>query len=476
MGDQQKAKIDFASGQVSEDEPLAGPIPQSVNVVVDGSGTIRMRPGITPWEDFGESPLFDASTSVDGIVVWNGYVVYATSDRLLHVQIGPGNGVDISDATAATQLDGPDRPVMISTRNMAIMAGGGLLQVWEGPAAALSRRLGGNPPAATHVVAITQRLVVNPVGLTGQIQWSEAGAYETWIGEFAELESKPDPLPALYENTGELIGGGTETVQTMAPDPQQIFTSVRTWSCGFGAPYSFAANDETFGFLDNRKRIQLGNGRAYTAISDKGITGTLQDLATIDDCWGYRVHMGGHNLLGWNFPTVGRAFVWNTAQASWAEWRGYSGGQWAPWAAKSIFYWADRNLHLVGLGDGTIGVLDEESASDNGVPIVAEIYSGFQNNGTDNYKQNVSVRFMFRRGIGTFGQSPAPKCQLFWRDDPGGWEEPMELDLGNVDDRNPVVEVRSLGVYRTRQWRLRFSDNVPLTFIGAIETFEVLES
>lgn len=477
---EQKGKIDFASGQRSGDEPLGGAIPQSVNVLVDGVGAIHIRPGIAVWDGFGQSPLYDDETSVDGIIVWNGYVVYVTSDRLIHAIVGPGNGTDISDTTAATQLDGPNRPVLVTTRDLTVIAGGGQLQVWEGPGAGLSRRIAGTVPAATHVVAAYNRLIVNPVGNTGQIQWSEsAGDVEDWIGEFAELNSKPDPLPALYENTNELIGGGTETVQVGVLEnvvPNGVrFNSVRTWSSGFGAPYGFAANDETFGFLDSRMRIQLSNGRAYKAISDRGITSDLQSFERTDDCWGFRAQVAGWNLLGWHFPTVGRTFVWDVDRESWSEWRGFAAGQWAPWVATSMAFWADEKLHLVGLPDGTIGALDGDTLSDNGEPIVAEIYSGFTDHGVDNWKQNISIRLAFRRGLGTFGRAPGPNCQLFWRDDTGAWEDPVELELGNVDDPNPVIEVRSLGVYRTRQWRLRFSDNVPVAFVGAVETFEVLE-
>jgi len=473
-----KSKINFAGGQSSSNEELAGAIPASINVLFDRFGAIHLRPGIADWSDFDPSPLHSDSTSVDAIAIWNGYPVYVTSDRYLHAQIG-GAGTDLSSSTASTQLDGPNRPVLCPTRTRLIAAGGGLLQKWEGPGFALSERLGGNPPGATHVVAISQRLVVNPTGLTGQIQWSQPGettGHETWNGEFMELESRPDPLPALYENAGELIGGGTETVQTVSPDPDAIFQSIRTWTCGFGGAYSFAANDESFGFIDSRRRIQLGNGRSYTPISDTGITRQLQELSTTDDCWGFRLQIAGRNLLGWNFPTDGRCFVWDVDLERWLEFRGFSNGQWQSWAAKSIAYWPSENLHLVGLGDGTIGKLDPSSVTDNGEPIVAEVTSGFSDDGVDNWKQHISTRFMFRRGLGEFGRSPGPKCQLFWRDSTGAWEDPYELELGNEDDPNPVIEVRSLGTYRTRQWRLRMSDNVPLTLVGAVNTFEALET
>jgi hypothetical protein len=61
-----EALIDFASGQRSSDEQLAGAIPQSVNVLVDGKGAIHLRPGISEWSDFDEPPSHDDETSVDG--------------------------------------------------------------------------------------------------------------------------------------------------------------------------------------------------------------------------------------------------------------------------------------------------------------------------------------------------------------------------------------------------------------------------
>lgn len=485
MGERGKGPIDFAAGQQSSSEPLGGSIPQSVNVLVDATGAIHLRPGITPWSDFGASPSLDATTSVDGITVWNGYPVYVTSDRRLHAQLAPGYGVDISDATAATQLDGESRPVLITTRLRVVAAGGGLLQKWEGPSVGNAARLGGSPPAASHVVAIAQRLVVNPVGLSGEIEWSDTGdtpGHETWNGEFLELESKPDSLAAIYASTGEVIGFGTTTVQTIAPDPTivnlvpVVFSTIRTWENGTAAPYSFAQGDENFGFLDSRRRIQLGDGRSYEAISDPALTSTLDGLSEVSDCWGFRMKIASWDVLGWHFPTVGRTFVFDMGGKRWAEWRGFANGRWEAWQAKSHHHWADTNLHLIGLGDGTIGKMDSTASSDNGDPIVADVYSGFTDRGVDNWKQNISVRLLFRRGLGTFGQVPTPRCQLMWRDGPGAWEEPIEIDLGASDDVAPYVEVRSLGTYRIRQWRLRFSDNVPLTFVGALETFEVLES
>ena len=477
-----KAPIDFASGQQSSNEPLGGAIPQTLNVLVDSTGAIHTRPGISAWPAFGPSPLLNPNTSVDGMVAWNGYLVYETSDRLLHAQLSPNYGVDISDGTAATQLDGGQRPVFCPARVRVMVAGGGAIQKWEGPGVGLSARLGGSPPPATHIVAIAQVLVVNPVGLSGQIQFSAPfdGGQENWPAiNFQELESDPDPLPALYVNTDELIGLGTRTVQTLDPDPNvnlaqgiSMFVPVRTWTQGAGAPYSFAQNDETFGFLDALKRIQLADGRQYTSISDPAITATLEGLATVSDCWGFRLKTSSWDLLGWNFPTVGRTFVYDTTSKQWQEWRGFSNGQWKPWIAKSVYRWTDQGLNLIGLGNGTIGMFDPEATTDMGDPIVAEVTSGFQDLGSDLTKTNVCTRFYFRRGLSGV-PTPGPRCELFWRNDTGAWQGPEYLPLGDPDDPNPVIEIRGTGSYVVRQWRLRMTDGVPLTLVRAIETAEL---
>lgn len=476
-----KVPIDFASGQQSSNEPLGGAIPSALNVLVDSTGAIHTRPGISSWGGFGPSPSLDPTTSVDGMADWNGYLVYETSDRRLHAQLSPGYGVDISDGTTPTQLDGGGRPVFCPARQRIMIAGGGAIQKWEGPGIGLSARLGGSPPPATHIVAIAQVLVVNPVGLSGQIQWSLPfdGGQETWPAlNFQELESDPDPLTALYVNTDELIGFGTRTVQTLDPDPNvnpatgtSLFLPVRTWSQGAGPPYGFAQNDETFGFMDRLRRIQLADGRTYNSISDPAITETLRGLPVIDDCWGFRMAIGSWDLLGWHFPSAGRTFVYDTTLKTWQEWRGFADGQFKSWIAKSHYYWSDPRLHLIGLGDGTIGQFDTTASTDMGDPIVAEVVSGFQDFGTDLTKTNICTRFVFRRGL-TGVVAPGPRAQLFWRDNTGAWEGPEYLPLGDPDDPNPVIEVRGTGVYRMRQWRLRMSDSVPLTLVRAIETFE----
>lgn len=475
-----QGKLNFATGEAPSIEQLSGAAPQAVNVLFDDGGAVHLRPGISAWADFAKSPLY-ASSPVDGLTVYQGQPVWVTRDRLIHRLVSAGYAVDLSDGTAPTALDGSQRPVFAAPKNFLVMAGAGQLQKWDG-ASALSARLGGSPPPASHVVATNQGLVINPLGNTGQMQWSDVNV-ESWPAlNFIELAFSPDPLISLYENTGEVIGVGTESVQMMASTTATVdnagtlfftYLPARNFEWGVIAPYSVIQVDEQFYLFDNRRRFMQSDGRSFKPISDPALTETLQGLGTVTDCWGFRLQASSWNLIVWVFPTEARAFCFDLGKQNWTEWRGWSAGHYAAFAAMSYARWADRNLHLVGLADGTIGQFDFTSAFDAGSPIVGECVTGFQDQGTSNYKQCEVVRLRFKRGIGAAGSATHPKCQLSWRDDLGPFETPIDLDMGSADDVMPTIEIRALGVYRQRQWKLRMSDTVPIVLASAEEQFEV---
>jgi hypothetical protein len=488
MADQgaQQQKIDFSTGQFSSVEQLAGASPVARNVLFDDAGAVHLRPGISAWSGFDQPPLYDATQAVIGMHIFQGGLVWVTEDRLIHRLVSDGFANDLSSlgssaAQVATRLDGSTRPIFANTRTILAIAGSGLLQKWNGTSA-LSDRLGGSPPSASHVVATSGGLVVNTLGNTGQIQWSATDP-ESWPAlNFKELEWRSDKLSAIYLNTGEIAGIGPESVEMLSATTATVdnagtlfftFQSGRTFEWGSFAPYSFIQFDEQFALLDDRKRIVMSDGRGFKVISDPALTSTLQDLETVSDCWGFRLNASKWNLLIWVFPTHGRTFCYDLGKQKWTEWSGFSMGQVSQFAAQSFVTWKDRGLHLVGLSDGTIGKLDFTSAWDSTQPVVGEVTTGFDDNGTPNRKHAIALRMRFRRGLTPAGTPVPPRAQLFWRDDLGAFEGPIELDMGNADDPAPTVEVRALGMYRERQWKLVMSDTVPLTLASAVLEFEV---
>jgi len=120
--------LTLAAGQVSAVDS-ASPAPQSVvNWQVDAADVNRPRPGLTAYTTtgLGSSPLI-------GLYVWRTWIIGVTQDRKLWAlpETFPTAWTALSDATAATQLDGGQRPVFAEDGLRVVIAGGGNLQQWQ---------------------------------------------------------------------------------------------------------------------------------------------------------------------------------------------------------------------------------------------------------------------------------------------------------------------------------------------------------
>lgn len=467
------APIPFTDGEASGLEQLSGAPPLMVNSMSDSGGARRARPGISVWPLF--PGIFNPSP-VDAMVVFGDYLVYATRDRALWAWLGPGLAIPLSDGTPGTLIDGGARPVLLATHTRVIAVGGGAPQKWEGTG--LSARLGGSPPPLSFVTGLATRLVGCFDDPSGIFYWSGLGetpGHETWDAlNFAEAEARPDPLIAIDTNANELFAFGAQTLQIFSPDPTAGFAPGRTLEIGLGAPRSVIKVDDMFAFLDNSRRFVLTDGRAFTDeqnVLSKPIESVLRGV-TASDCWGFRMRTDRWDACAWMFPTDGRGLLWDRRAKTWSQWRGFGPfGYTAPQVTSALF-WPERNVFLVGLASGQIAVLDAGAYSDLGDPLKVELVTGFQDRGSDNQKKCVAAKFVFKRGQ----TSPAPVVHISYRDAPGPWGSPDVFSLGAPGDYDPVLELRSLGTYRRRQWKLEYTSPAELSFVGAREEYLVLDN
>lgn len=469
-----KDTIPFGALASGLDE-LAGAPPLYINVYRDAGGSTRRRPGIATWADFPET--IPNASPVVGMTVFGDALVYVTLDRKLFAMQVAGTVSSLSNASAATQLDGSRRPSFAATRDTLIIAGGGAPQKWD-VSLGLTARLGGSPPVASHVVTIAQRVVLSRFDLSGQIQWTPAGLTETWNGlDFAEAEARPDVLVAIAENTNELYAFGASTTQVFAPDASVIFAPGRTLNEGCGAPDSVIRVEDTFAWLGQnvaRRFVMTTPGGGVVPISTPVIDRTLQSLGAVSDTWGFRAKMDAGDFLVWVMPTEARAFVYEIQSKSWGEWRSFAAGDWTALTIQSYCYWPAKNLHLVGLSDGSIARLDAGTSTEKGATLKGQMRTGFTNRGTDAYKDCRIVRLAMKRGAGTVG-AEEPSVELSWRDDQGAFGDPVRLGLGYAGDGRVDVQLETLGTYREREWQLDITDSVDWSMASATETFDVLE-
>lgn len=472
------APIPFTDGLASGVEELAGASPAVINVIHDAGDTVRTRPGLSAWSSF-PAVIPDASP-VTGIWIFGAYVVYSTQDRKLWAITAPGLVIPLSDATLATHLDGTGRPQAVVTRTRIVIVGGGLPQKWEG--VGLSARLGGNPPAGIGIAALTQRLVIADALNTGLLYWSDVGelggGHEIWnSGDSGSIEAaaSPDPILALGSTVNELYALGSKTLQVFIPDPNDVFVPGTTIEVGTLAGGSLVKWDAQLAFMDDRRRLVSSNGRSFQDISGAPLAQTLWRFGTVSDCWTFRARFDAVDLIGFVFPTEGRTCVYNASVQKWAEWRSLDdNGRWKPWVGQCHCYWAEQGIHLVGLADGSIALLDPMVFTEAGTTLKGVIRTGFGDHDTGNRKICERVQFTMRRGATT--ATTAPVAELRWRDDLGAFGQPLRVSLGLPGDLETQVAKWTLGVYNTRQWEITVSDNAQFVLTGVEELFTPLEA
>ena len=508
MGNSQLAQILFSGSEDKGATELGGAIPLIANAIPDASGAARRRPTVVAWSGYSSASLSNTGVGpVLGLVPFQGSLVYATSDGVLNA-LNPGveahgltSGVVGTSQYYNSLLAGSGRPSFVAGRQLLIAANGAQIQKWDGLSASSARLqntgatllVGSSgyvapaypPPSAYSVVGISQRLVVGNVpGTSGQIHWSGPFEdYESWdyaLGGagFAQAAAKPDPLVWVMENTNEVFAFGTETLQVFDPaslavdvnDPNNIldFAPNRTQNIGTISPYSIVAVDDNFALLDRQRRIILSDGRTYQDIGQP-ISNVLRGLTTVADAWGFRMRFGRFDCLVWMFPTDGFGLIYDSTASRWAEWR-MGGVNEGPVTITSAYNWAEQGVFLVGLSDGTIAKLDDSATSDLGIPVKVEMVSGFTTHGTQAQKHCRTMLFQFKRTWAATAGSG--HVRISRRDTEGAWQIIRDQELSSTP--YPCIQIRSLGVYRTRQWKVEYTGSDELQLVSVQEEFEIL--
>lgn len=479
--------IPFVDKQASGFDELGGASPVAMNVVTDGAGVAYRRPGMTSSSAVAPTTSIDASGIVGIYKTLNGTVWAvggAGAERPIYKVTGGGSTL-LGGGVAPSGLRGSKRPTFAETEMLLVIAGGGDVEKIVLSTSA-SSRLGGSPPVATHVLANASRLLLNDTAVDKTkerfsdvaIGTTSFAGHEIWslggVGTsgYFTAEGKPDPIVAVVDDTNEVLCFGQTTLQSFQPDPSFVYSPVSTREIGCSAPYSVIKQDQTFYWLDHLSRFVMGNARQYQVISDP-IQKTLDGLSAVSDCWGFCLSIGFIEAYVWVFPTDGRTFVYR-ADAGWGQWSSTdsSGDNYAAFAAGAFHLPFDATQPIVATTGGKVGIFSFDSATDFGTAIKASVTTGYQARETNNLKHCKCVRIVLRRGTTT---SPVgPQAFLRYRDQPGAFGDPIAIDLGASGDTQIMLELRSLGVYRRRQWQFEYSGSEALGLVSATEEYDVL--
>ncbi len=472
-----RAAIPFALPQESGLSELGGAQALAANVLVDKNGVIMRRPGLKASSLY--SDQLD-SDGLDAVYVTASDAVYAIGGTELARRVFrvTGGFLELTADPAAAKIAGSGRPVIAETEAMLAIATGVKPRKILLSDDSLSL-LANAPASCTHIIAQSSRLLINDTSSRGLIWYSDQAlgssttGHETWSGlntGFFSHEARPDPLLALHENTNEVFGFGSSSLQVWSPDSVTAYSPAATREYGLGATHSVIKREQSFYFLDIQRRFVVSDGRSNEVLSAP-IQKALNALTTVSDCWGFWYHEGIGDCLVWVFPTERRCFVYQVGRG-WGEWFGWNVDNWGPLNLSCAAQRPYLGQRLVGTLDGKLAQLTQDAQDDLGETITADIRTGFVNQGTDSLKHSLAVWVDLRRG--TTSATPEPVAWLSYRDDPGGAWSRVPIRLGSTNDTRSVVRLPGFGTYRRRQWRFEFSES-DLQLVSVEEEYEVSE-
>lgn len=479
MGNIAQQRIPFVNQQGTGLDELAGAGREAMNIVVDSVGSVRRRPGLALWCADGVVDA-DGLDAIHATVNGDVYALGASPPVRQMYKITTGGFIPL----AGTDLLGDLRPSIAETESILAIAAG------DSPnklvfATDTTSYLGGITAKPSHFIAQTSRLLANDnqgdktkVYYSGPALGSSFAGFEDWsilgAGGFFTAESRPDPVIALAETTNEVYVFGTTTVQVWGPDANLVFVPLATREHGLGARNSIVRVDQSFAYLDHRRRFVVADGRDMEVISGP-VQRALDEISDISDAYGFRVNIGPVDALCWTFPANGKTYAFQKG-SGWGQWTGWNEqtNNYKAFPALAVTHNPITNETIAGLTDGRVGVFRSGQLTDIDERVQASVTTGFLNRGTDSRKHCRKVRVAMRRGEAQ--SATGPQAWLYFRDRPGAWESPIPLDLGGSTDTEIVLEFPSLGTYRRREWRFVFSGTEDLTLTEASEEFEVLES
>jgi hypothetical protein len=218
-----------------------------------------------------------------------------------------------------------------------------------------------------------------------------------------------------------------------------------------------------------------GQGVVYRAqglqpqrISTFAVEYAIAQVPSLSGARAWAYSYSGHSFYCLNIPGLSTTWVFDTMTNLWHERAYLSQGNYQrnPVDCQSIAY--DTNV----AGDyssGNLYALDPTILTDNGNPICRERTAPHIAKDIKRIFHS-EIQIDMETGVGTtgIGQGTAPKAMLTWSDDGGhSWSSEKTAAIGPIGSRHTRVIFRRLGRSRDRVYKLRITDPVKVTLIGA---------
>jgi hypothetical protein len=462
-----KIQINAPLYQNVDDSELSETSPERRDVFRDETGTTVRRPGLSEFTDTG------FSNPIDGMYYWEekDRLFVVTNGKLLSVH---ENGAvttiasDVLNVGTRAIFDEAINP----TRKLFVVNGSKIVQSDGATAAVLSDA--NAPTTATHLSVFDTYLLANEP-TAQKVHFSEVGTPESWGAEFFVAEERSDNVVAISHGWGEVACFGTQTVENFYDDGVTPFVPIAGASIetGVSARYSIKLIDNSWFILNEERRLVRIIGR-QPQVKSIPVDRIISGLSTVADAIGDHLTVGGRTFYVLTFPAANKTLVYDYARDEWAgEWGYWENNEYGRWRGNCCLYIPKWNKHLVGdYENGKIYEISPDVYQDDGNIIRSMWRTGNIDHGTSMKKRSLELRIRARRGLGDIN-SVAPTLMIRWRDDGNkAWGNTRNLNMGLAGDTEFYIRLHRLGAYRSRQYEISCTDNIPIGIVSVEENIE----
>lgn len=445
------------------------------NGYVDEAGYLRGRPGLEIFQDI-TSTLGISSYPINSLWYW------PHKDCLLCVAYGSVLKINYeSGYITVTKLTGSDLLLnstasITSSGDYAFICNGGKLNYTDGATTVSPISDTDCPTVVTHVAWMDGYLLACGDN-SNKFYWSDVNTPLSWNAlSFASGASNADYINALHCFNQEIYLFGRSSLEVWSNDGVTPFSRVTggAYNVGCLAPHSIVFGDQDIYWLSDKGRIvKFSQGRID--IVSTPYDREISSFATVSDCRAYSATIAGNHFLVFVFPSAQRTLVYSVSHDKWHEWSYWNKqtGQRENWIGANFLWIPSWNLYLV--GDRRSGIIYQASSDiydDAGDPMRVVQLTGHIDYGTREPKRSEQIWLRARRGETDIGREA--NLMLSINDDNRGFGREKTFSLGNIGERDIVIQVPRTGIFKTRQYRLSIADPVPVAIGEAQENITLL--
>lgn len=329
------------------------------------------------------------------------------------------------------------------------------------------------PANPTTVTYLGRRFIASFLN-SSRFYWSEINDGITWDALwFANAETNPDPINAVWASNGQLILLGSISAEYwgtgQTADAPFVLISGTATEWGLAARWSIAKYDNTLAYLVKNRmgQVMIAKLAGYLPerVSTVDMDSIINSYTDTADASGYSYMLGGHPMYVLNFPAAEKSWLYDGSTGEFTQLKSFG----------STRHNAEFSFTLVGrcivadASDGKLYSLTATALTDNGESIQRQIVSETVAAQGLEFVEAACLRLDMEVGVGTTtGQGSNPQIGLeISRDNGKTWGAQMWKTMGAIGKYLTRVEWRRLGTARAFTFRITVTDPVPVVFVSA---------